>query len=424
MQKMFLRLALSFAFALVVVSAVSAQTFGCGTGVRYLQPTFQVGNPTTVTYGKNISVSGAIKHLKMDIYEPTGDVATKRPALVFAYGGSFVTGTRTDAEVVKVCQAYAARGYVAAAIDYRLLDLLTHFPPDSSDFFPVVIQAVGDMKAAVRWLRKDAATANTFRIDPDMIIVGGISAGSITALHTSYMKDNDVPPFLVPIVQAQGGIHGNTDDSTATAMGYSDAVQGDVNYFGALYRREFLDAGEPPVVSIHGDADPTVPYAFGYAHAFNLPLVTMEGSSLIHPRAIAEGVPSRFISVPGGLHGDFLSNPMWADSMMHSSFRFLYDNVICKVVSTYSEADAASVAIFPNPASDAVTVQFRNGGENYHLELFDLQGKIVTEQRGNTSNAATVRKDSLPTGVYMLRVTFDKRSTDTQQYLTQKVVFE
>ena len=52
----------------------------------------------------------------------------------------------------------------------------------------------------------------------------------------------------------------------------------------------YVRAGLPPVLTIHGDADPTVPYT----HALRL-------------RAALEkvGVPNRLVTVPGGHHGNF-----------------------------------------------------------------------------------------------------------------------
>jgi acetyl esterase/lipase len=76
------------------------------------------------------------------------------------HGGGFRAGTRDGYD--DLCKRLAARGYVAATITYRLAP--THQ-------FPA---AVHDCKAAVRWLRANAAKYN---IDPDRIGVTGGSAG-------------------------------------------------------------------------------------------------------------------------------------------------------------------------------------------------------------------------------------------------------
>ena len=57
----------------------------------------------------------------MDVYEPAGDHARNRPAMVWIHGGGFRGGTRHQGNVVGLARAFAQRGYVAASIDYRLL---------------------------------------------------------------------------------------------------------------------------------------------------------------------------------------------------------------------------------------------------------------------------------------------------------------
>ena len=45
------------------------------------------------------------------------------------------------------------------------------------------------MKASVRFFTKDAATTNTYKINPNKIFIGGYSAGAITALHYGYVNN-------------------------------------------------------------------------------------------------------------------------------------------------------------------------------------------------------------------------------------------
>lgn len=56
-------------------------------------------------------------------------------------------------------------------------------------------------------------------------------------------------------------------------------------------------AASPPVVSIHGEQDPVVPFR----HAVDL-----------HAALARAGVPNRLVRVPGGRHGDFEQAPMRA----------------------------------------------------------------------------------------------------------------
>jgi dipeptidyl aminopeptidase/acylaminoacyl peptidase len=73
-----------------------------------------------------------------------------------------------------------------------------------------------------------------------------------------------------------------------------------VTWLGAMTNREeiakrvsplsYVRPGLPPVITIHGDADPTVPYTHG---------VRLK-DALEKAR-----VPTRLVTVPGGLHGGF-----------------------------------------------------------------------------------------------------------------------
>ena len=97
--------------------------------------------------------------LALDIARPkTGDGPF--PAILCIHGGGFRAGTREGYDAL--CLKLAEHGYVAATVTYRLAP---------KHPFPA---AVNDVKAAVRWLRANAAT---YKIDPDRIGVTGGSAG-------------------------------------------------------------------------------------------------------------------------------------------------------------------------------------------------------------------------------------------------------
>ena len=48
-----------------------------------------------------------------------------------------------------------------------------------------IYDAVEDIRAAMRFVRKNA---ELYRIDPDMVVAAGESAGAITTLHMSYAQ--------------------------------------------------------------------------------------------------------------------------------------------------------------------------------------------------------------------------------------------
>ncbi len=378
-------------------------------GTRYLDPVFSTTTMTSaVKYGENTTVGGNFQELFMDIYEPDGDAAAQRPLIIWAHGGSFIGGSRGD--MSGYCEAYAEKGFVTATITYRLFDGPLFPIPDSLEMMEEVVMSISDMKAAIRFFRKDAATTNTYKIDPNNIYVGGLSAGAITALHTAMIDDPaELPAHLETEMNNQGGIEGNTDDPANPALGtYTSEVKGVINYSGALNIVDFLDAGDPAVVSIHGDDDDTVPYGYGFASVFGFPIVSMNGSALIHQRAVSEGVYDKFLSIPGGSHTDFYGNAIWAAQIDDSTSQFL-EYLICNVTVAAEEAIdvSANVSIAPNPASTSITIQSVDVPATAQLQLFDNLGRTVVSQQNINAAYHTVSVESLPAGVYHLQMTFD-----------------
>ena len=107
-----------------------------------------------IEYGKNVKYDGTPQVLLMDIYQPTGDTAIKRPLIIMAHGGSFISGSKTGTDVVPLCKDFAKLGYVVASIEYRLGML--NFPlMDSAGAAAAVLRGFHDGRAAVRFFHKN-----------------------------------------------------------------------------------------------------------------------------------------------------------------------------------------------------------------------------------------------------------------------------
>ena len=161
-----------------IFGSVEAQT-PCDLGRYYTELFPTVTVTSAVPFGSNTNFLGTPTNLSMDIYEPTGDTETDRPLIVWAHGGSFIGGSRTDADVVALANAFAKRGFVCVSIDYRT----GMWPIDSVNAVKAVLRASQDMKASIRYFYQDKQTTNTYKIDTNNIINGGSSAGAVTALH-------------------------------------------------------------------------------------------------------------------------------------------------------------------------------------------------------------------------------------------------
>lgn len=80
----------------------------------------QVVRTSDVRYGTAIDKpTDRQVDLLLDIHEPQGDTAEKRPVFIFLFGGGFVSGTK-EKEPRVYCEQLARRGYVAVAPSYRL----------------------------------------------------------------------------------------------------------------------------------------------------------------------------------------------------------------------------------------------------------------------------------------------------------------
>lgn len=196
------------------------------------------------------------------ILEPW-DASSPRPAILFIQGSGW-TKPYIYSKLTNLAE-FVNAGYVVMTIEHR--SRLKGHP------FPAFLQ---DAKCAVRFLR---ANAEKYAIDPDRIAVFGTSSGANTAMLLGLTGDDE---------------RYKTDEYRE----YSDSVQCVVECFGptrcenfkshlveggmctGLNADEVLKAMSPahiakpgtkysPMLLMHGDADPVVPYdemlAFGEA---------------------------------------------------------------------------------------------------------------------------------------------------------------
>tara|TARA_B100000900_G_C20598844_1_gene724642 strand:+ start:2997 stop:4175 length:1179 start_codon:yes stop_codon:yes gene_type:complete len=285
--------------------------------------------------------------LHMDVYTPNGDSYTERPLIIFAHGGSFWSGNKNNPMMVALCESFAKRGYVTASIQYRLTSIwnLT----DSMHMLQTVMNGISDAKAAIRYFRKDAAVnGNVFGIDPDQIYVGGYSAGAILAVNLAYINDTvGVPSHLLPIIDATGGLEGNSGNP-----GYSSEVKAVVNVAGAVYKSSYIDANDAPIVSIHALDDGTVPYFCD--HAMSNPLILKVcGSGTIHNAVDFSGIYNALHIFPSGDHSipfsevNNITIPFVSD--------FLYTTLDCYEGTNIKESQL-ELEVYPNPARDVLNV--------------------------------------------------------------------
>lgn len=385
----------------------------CADG-RYSQPVYSgVEKITNIKYGWNIQPTAGnpnnVDTLYLDLYMPAGDSLTaKRPLMILAFGGSFIFGTKESPDIVELANRFARLGYVVASINYRLTtDLILNGSAQLLNL--AVLKASHDMRGAVRFFRKDAATDNLYRIDPDMIIGGGVSAGSIAAIHMAYLDEPDeYPATLAGLVPGLGGVEG-----LSGSMGYSSKVAALVNLCGAIGDTAWIEDNDVPIVSVHGTADATVPYGSSTINIFGVTQV-LDGSGTIHIKADSAGMKNELYTFEGADHVPFTFGTN-APQYMDTTFWFVRDflaEIVCDA-STAIEPDffAGSLNIYPNPASSVAYIDVPDAHIT-SLEMFDVQGRKYEPAIRQEGNRIRLEKGNCPTGMYFLRMQVD----DTRFY--------
>ena len=251
---------------------------------RYEAEIFNSTNTITVNYS---DVYTDNEHT-MDIYIPDGDTATNRPVILYMHGGSFYGGNKSMTDCVDFCESMAKRGYITASLNYRLANLVSFLSSNATQY-ETVLKAVADVKAAIRYLRKDFDNGNTYGIDPNTIFVGGYSAGAVLAIHLSHIDAiSELPTSPIDvqtIANNVGGSYGLEGD--AGNYGYPSSINGVISFAGGINNLDWIDGDDAPLVSIQGTEDLTVNYNCG--PGLNNPLIlTLCGAGEMH--AIANNV--------------------------------------------------------------------------------------------------------------------------------------
>lgn len=219
--------------------------------------------------------------LTLDLYLPPRSRAPESgyPLVVFVHGGAWMSGHARHAGAFEdfpgVLASLARRGYVVASLNYRL---------SGEAAFPAALM---DVKIALRWLRARSAA---FSADPERVIIWGASAGGqLAGLAALACEEADLDPARTGALAAAGSdeLVGQSDCVQGAVLWYSPtdflsmADQAahsapeapDARYLGCAIPAcaartlalaspiSFADAGDPPVLLIHGVRDEVVPFA-------------------------------------------------------------------------------------------------------------------------------------------------------------------
>ena len=403
-----------YLFLVLVFPLIShAQDHPTCDGSRYTDDVYSdIDSTMNILYGEGVTIAGNTLELYMDIYEPSQDIEEDRPVIILAFGGSFIAGEKED--IAWLCKRYTRKGYVAATIDYRLYDLPLFPLPSANDMQVVVTKAVGDFKGAIRYIRSAADNGNPYGIDPDHVYIGGISAGGIAAMHAAVLDTTDTfTQDLTDIIAAEGGLEGTVND-----YNYSSEVQGVINFSGGLNDAQWIDANDPPFISVHDNGDPTVPYAGGFANIFGFDIIYLEGSKVLEEVADSLDVLNYLKTYDRDSHVSYLFDEDDITDMVDLTASYIHD-LICEeklFVSTNSVNKTLPVKIYPNHTSGEITIDIESIN-SIKLDIYNTLGSLVYRSKSNNDK---LDLSFLNNGVYYL--TLDNYETQSRYF--QKIIIK
>ena len=222
---------------------------------------------------------------KLDLYQARGQ-AVPQPTVLYFHGGGWTAGSKESS--ILTLLPYFEMGFNVVNVEYRLARV------------SLAPAAVEDCLCALRWVIHNAKEYN---IDTSRIVVTGNSAGGHLALTTGMIPssaglDRQCPGPEELKVAAIVNWYGITDvadlldgpNMKVYAVTWLGSRENRKEIAGRVSPLTYVRSGLPPILSIQGDADPTVPYS----HSVRL-----------HAALEKAGVPNKLITVPGGLHGNF-----------------------------------------------------------------------------------------------------------------------
>ena len=247
---------------------------------------------------------------KLDIYRPR-QLTSPSPTLVFFHLGGWTFGSKEVNTFALL--PWLDMGWTVLNVEYRTVAV------------SLAPAAVEDARCALRWIYRNAKQYN---FDLNKIVVTGQSAGGTLALMAGMAPSSAGFERICPGDRGPGAV--STEEMKVAAIinwsGITDVaelLEGPnmrsfaVAWLGTLPNRQelakmvspltYVRPGLPPIMSIQGDDDPTVPYA----HSVRL-----------HQALDKAGVPYVHFTVPKGKHLGYTDDEM---QRIYASIRSFLD---------------------------------------------------------------------------------------------------
>jgi acetyl esterase/lipase len=222
---------------------------------------------------------------KVDLYLPRRSPGPLPTAVLF-HGGGWVTGDKD--QIALDVLPYLAMGFSVVNVDYRLARVARA---------PAAVQ---DARCALRWVIRHAPQ---YGFDVNKLVLVGSSAGAhlslMAALAPASAGFDQLCPGDEPLkVAAVVNFFGITDVAELlagpTPRDFAVGWMGEGPERDALAAKvspiNYVTKAAPAVLTLHGEADPVVPFA---------------QATRFHAALDRAGVPNRLVPIRGGHHGEF-----------------------------------------------------------------------------------------------------------------------
>jgi acetyl esterase/lipase len=283
-------------FLIVVICVICGHTCGQTNSDRWIDYA-----PVDYDIFPNVTYAKASNfELKLDLYLPHNRT-NPTPTLILFHGGGWVDGQKE--RNVLYLLPYLAMGWTAINVEYRTAH---QFPAPA---------AVEDTRCALRWITNHA---REYSLDASKIVLTGTSAGGHLALITGMLPANSVfdrqctvdggarwNTATVPEVKVAAIVNWFGIGDVADLLDGPNAKNYAREWFGSMSNAEqlakqlspvnYVRAGLPPIITIHGELDDVAPYS----HAVRL-----------HAALDKAGVPNRLVTIKGRKHGGFSREEM------------------------------------------------------------------------------------------------------------------
>jgi acetyl esterase/lipase len=266
---------------------------------RFVQVANSYSLAADITY---LRAGGA--DLKLDVYRRS-NATGPTPVLMFMHGGGWTNGAKNSSLFAFL--PFLEMGWAVVNVEYRLADVA------------LAPAAVEDCRCALRWIYQNA---RQYKFDLDNIVTTGQSAGGHLALTTGMIPESAGLDRQCPgdrrrtwttgelgtqemKVAAVLDFYGITDvedlmnRKPGTSGNFTEAWLGSALDRAAIAKRvsptTYVRKGLPPIMIIHGTADPVVPF---------------DQATKLKKMLDAAASPNEFYAVEGGGHGGWATADM------------------------------------------------------------------------------------------------------------------